>query len=1223
MIKKKKEGELLMGRKHLKTLLFAAAFGITATGAAVSAGETNTLNGNGIQVQFQQSTGEVSLYRYQEDGSLLQMSQPSYISYPVINGNPVSDFTDFTCQTEDNIEGTAGTGNRMTITSHSNDTGLTRICELESVDEVPGLLYIRTGYKGGDSDITVQSFTDCAFALEHPAQTVWSYNGGGEGQQSYYDTLQKIDLADNVTFRRDNRQDETSVGVPAADIYSENGGIAVGDASVTRRRLQTPVEEKNQTVYASIQRPSQTIKARETIAAGEGFVSVHDSDYYMGLRGYANGMRQIGFETLSADQIPDSSYDLRWESWGWEFNWTLELILGKLDELQALGIKQVTLDDGWYINAGEWNLNSDKLPNGGDDLKLLTNEIHKRGMTALLWWRPCDGGLADSRLYKEHPEYFVKNEDQSTGILAGPGSFNQVNGTTGYALCPSSKGALQSQVDFVKKAIGEWGFDGLKSDYVWSLPNCYNADHNHERPEESTECQAVFYREIYKAMTECNKDAFHLLCNCGTPQDYYSLPYVTQIPTADPTSVDQTRRRVKAYKALCGDYFPVTTDHNEIWYPSAVGTGAVLIEKRVMTGSQQAEYERWLNIAQEVDLQRGEFIGNLYSYGFDPYETYVIKKDGAMYYAFYRDGAKYSPEGNPKIELKGLNPNRLYRIVDYVNNQVIATNVPGDEAKFDHTFSSYLLLRAEELPKPDSEKQEISVEETDPSISRTGSWIEETNSAFSGGGCIYTNTAGAEISFTFQGNSIAWYGQKDTNFGTAQIYIDNELQEEISCQGAAASGVKLYEKTGLLNQSHTIRIVCKTPVIDLDRFVYTKQSEESGSDSSVSSVSQFTASYEANDFLQGEGWEDFTSAKNQLDQILSNETIDSKELEDAEENFFQALFELRKPVQKDLIGSPALLPPETETDQRDTSILYRTIFYAENLDMQNVIPAVNALYQKALTEALNTYKNPQSDQNEINRAWANLLDKIQYAGYTKGDKTSLRAAYADCQKVSSLNPNSQSLAAALKKAEQLLSDENALDYEIIEMTNILLTEKETVLKNQKKLPGQVQNVTAKSLKKGLQLTWTSQPDASSYTVYIQKGSAWEIAGTTAQNTLTIQKLKAKTKYQIKVTAANENGNGTDSAILYTATKPAKPKIKSVQNFKTTGLKITCKKSGETGFEVWVKKGKKAYKKAASGSKTVTLKKGIRMSGNVSVKIRGYIKNNHTKVYSAFRKVNFR
>lgn len=834
-----------MRRKNFLPLFLTAAAFVGSMGIYVSAAEEKKLEGNGVEARFEESTGKVSLYRYQEDGSAVQMSEPSWISYPVVSGKPLTDFTDFNCVVEENTKGIAGAGNKMTVTSKSSSTGLKRICVLESVEDIEGLFYVSTSYQAESGQVDVEEFIDCEFALSDPAQTVWSYNGGGEGQQSFYDTLQKIDLKDDVVFQRDNKQDQTSAGIPVADIYSENGGITVGDASATRRELWTPVEEADGTVYANILRPSQTVSGQQTAAAGESFVHVHGGDYFMGLRGYADGMRKLGFETLSPEEIPDNSYDLRWESWGWEFDWTLDLILGKLDELQELGIKQVTLDDGWYNDAGEWDLNEDKLPNGDADMKRLTDAIHERGMTALLWWRPCDGGGREgSSLYSEHPEYFVKNQDGSIAKLAGPGGLDSFNGTTGYALCPLSDGAVQSQVEFARKAIDTWGFDGLKSDYVWSIPKCYNEAHHHERPEESTENQAVFYREVFQEMKKCNQDAFHLLCNCGAPQDYYSLPYVTQIPTADPTSVDQTRRRVKAYKALCGDYFPVTTDHNEIWYPSTIGTGAVLIEKRNMSGNMQAEYERWLKIAQEVELQKGRFIGDLYSYGFDPYETYVVEKDGRMYYGFYRDGAKYSPQGNPDIELKGLDPDKIYRIVDYVNDRVVATNVSGSHAVFSNKFSNYLLVYAEELSEPDPDlvpEKETVVEESDPAFVYEGNWNEESNSAFSGGSCKYTESASAAVSLTFQGESVEWYGQNDTNFGTAEVYIDGELDEVVTCTGAAMTGVKLYEKTGLSKGEHTIRIVCKEPVIDIDRIIY--KETETGEGEKPIAVTGVTLNY--------------------------------------------------------------------------------------------------------------------------------------------------------------------------------------------------------------------------------------------------------------------------------------------------------------------------------------------------------------------------------------------
>lgn len=1214
-----------MKKRYWKTLLFAAAFGIGVTSTRTPAAGAQVLNGNGVQVQYDERTGEVCLYGYGTDGDVFQMSRPSHISYPVADQKAVSDFTDFTCRIENGIKGAAGAGNRMVITSVSEDTGLKRTCELETVDEVPGLLYVKTSYQAEGGPIELQQFVDCEFSLYEPQQTVWSYNGGGEGAQSYYDTLQKIDLKDSRAFRRENRQDETSVGIPAADIYSQNGGITVGDASTVRRELKTPVEEKDQTVYASIQRPAGALKAQEEIAAGEGFVQVHAGDYYSGLRGYADGMRQLGFCPLSPEEIPDSSYDLRWESWGWEFDWTLDLILGKLDELKEIGIRQVTLDDGWYNHAGEWGLNSAKLPNGSADMKRLTDAIHSRGMTAVLWWRPCDGGREGSALYKEHPEYFVKNEDGTFGKLSGPGAKNQFNGTTGYALCPLSEGAVQSQVDFVKTALLEWGFDGLKSDYVWSLPHCCNPEHRHARPKESTENQAVFYREIYRAMQECNPDAFHLLCNCGTPQDYYSLPYVTQIPTADPTSVDQTRRRVKAYKALCGDYFPVTTDHNEIWYPSTIGTGAVLIEKRNMSGSNQQEYEKWLAIAAREELHKGQFVGDLYSYGFDPYETYVVNKDGTMYYAFYRDGAKYSPQGNPKVELKGLNPYRLYRIVDYVNNRILATNVPGGRAQFDASFGSYLLLRAEELSAPEPLQTQLTAEESDPAVTFEGAWTAEQNGAFSGGACRYTTETGASVTFAFEGNRIAWYGQKDTNFGTAEVFVDDIPQGEISCSGAAQAGVKLFETSGLPDGRHTIRIVCKTPVIDVDYFSCAGQ--VAGGVASASNLFSYASLYQADRFAQGMGWETFAAARSRLGALLAQENSGMEAIVQAEDALYDALLSLRRAAKKELIGSSAILPQETEAEGRDIAALYRILLYAEQLDMQKAIPAVRLPYQNALETARQVFVNPQSGQKEINRAWAELLNQIQYAGYTAGSKTKLTGIAAECRGVDlSLYQNTQAFERALKEAADTLSDENALDSDILSVTECLLAERAKLQpKNsdpdeKKQAPGQVTGVKATPQKTGVKAAWQAQAGAVSYQVFIYKNGKWQLAGTTAGNTLQIKKLKSAEKCRIKVIALNEAGTGAESAVVYTATKPGKPNVKNVKKYQKTGLKITCKKNGETGFEVWVKTGKKAYKKAASGSKTVVLKKGIRTGKNVSVKVRGYVKNKNTKVYGAFRQV---
>lgn len=778
-----------------------------------------SIYGNGVRVVFNEKTGTLSLYK---NNTLLGSS--TSLGYPIINDKSVQDFSNYVCEVSKGITGKLGEGDRMAITATSDSTGLIREINIETTNEAEGLIFVSTSYRSPRNDIAVEWFVGTTFELTHRSDRIWSYNGGGEGPSHSGDTLLKIDLTDSTKFSRENKQDYTAASIPVSDIYTDMGGITIGDASPTRREVHTPIEETDTSAQVSIEWPGKTVEKDKTIECGQNFVVVHKGDYYNGLRGYKLGMESLGVCMLS--DVAPRSYELRWESWGWEFDWTIDLIISKLDELKAAGIKQITLDDGWYDSAGDWGLNPTKFPNGTNDMLRLTDAIHEHGMSAILWWRPCDGG-ENSKLYQEHPEYFVKNEDGTTGKLDGAGRFGNFFHGTGYALCPCSEGAIRSQVEFINRAMNEWGFDGFKGDFVWSMPKCYDQSHNHPYPEESTEKQSEIYRAAYEAMIKNDPDAFNLLCNCGTPQDFYSLQYVTQVATADPTSLDQTRRRVKAYKALMGDYFPVTTDHNDIWYATAVGTGAVLIEKRAFSGVQEAEYEKWLRIASETGLHTGRFVGDLYCYGYDPYETYVVEKDQTMYYAFYRDGIKFSPVGNPTIELKGLDPNKMYRVVDYTNNEVVATNLTGDNAKFNYNFSNYLLVKAVEITVPDPEivdpeESFTSVNATDEAVTYSGVWSNDYNSLFYDGEARYTTEEGAFVEFTFIGTGVRWYGQNDINFGHAEVYIDDHLAETISVNGPMTPGKKLFEVLDLPYDTHTIKVVCLSPVIDIDRFSYTK-----------------------------------------------------------------------------------------------------------------------------------------------------------------------------------------------------------------------------------------------------------------------------------------------------------------------------------------------------------------------------------------------------------------
>lgn len=381
----------------LPTASFAAAPATDTGNAGLIAEGDYAIAGNGVRVTYDADGQTITLYRTEGSG-LIQMSKPSPLGGPVVGGQEVQDFSHISCDVEQSTSGVMGSGQRMTITSQSMSTGLIRTYVLETSDIEEGVVYTATSYEAGASDVEVSWFIGSVYELYGAEDRIWSYNGGGEGPMHYYDTLQKIDLTDSGKFSRENKQDDTAASIPVSDIYIADGGITVGDASATRREVHTPVQETSDSAQVSIGWPGKVIAAGSVIEIGESFAVVHPGDYYNGLRGYKNAMDHLGVIMPAPGDIPDSSYDLRWESWGWGFNWTIDLIIGKLDELQAAGVKQITLDDGWYTNAGDWALNPEKFPNGASDALRLTDAIHEHGMTALLWWRPCDGGI-DSILY--------------------------------------------------------------------------------------------------------------------------------------------------------------------------------------------------------------------------------------------------------------------------------------------------------------------------------------------------------------------------------------------------------------------------------------------------------------------------------------------------------------------------------------------------------------------------------------------------------------------------------------------------------------------------------------------------------------------------------------------------------------------------------------------------------------------------------------------------------
>jgi chitodextrinase len=65
------------------------------------------------------------------------------------------------------------------------------------------------------------------------------------------------------------------------------------------------------------------------------------------------------------------------------------------------------------------------------------------------------------------------------------------------------------------------------------------------------------------------------------------------------------------------------------------------------------------------------------------------------------------------------------------------------------------------------------------------------------GGWLESSTAGKYAQLTFTGTAVQLIAKKESYGGTGKIYIDGVYQQNVSFNGAAASNVLIYEKTGL------------------------------------------------------------------------------------------------------------------------------------------------------------------------------------------------------------------------------------------------------------------------------------------------------------------------------------------------------------------------------------------------------------------------------------------
>jgi alpha-galactosidase len=527
------------------------------------------------------------------------------------------------------------------------------------------------------------------------APAFWSFQG--ESTESRNSWL--LPISDDFYQRNYMGMNDSDYGggIPVTCLWRRDAGLAIGHLEPQPRLVSLPVTKKNGELFARIHIEKEyeegvVLKPNETLCTYTTFVSVYKGDCFAPLRNFSRLMEKAG---VVMPESEPAAFEPAWCAWGYERTFTMDQILATLPKVKELGLKWATVDDGFQIAEGDWDLNKDRFPGGDADMKKLVDEIHKYGLKAQLWWAPmaADPGTA---FLKEHPGSIILSRD---------GKPRDISWWDSWYLSPVDGDVLAETRRLVEKFIGEYGFDGLKLDgqHMNCVPPDYSSAHHPDDPEKSVRELPDFYKTIYETARNINPHAVIQNCPCGCCISFYNLAYANQTVASDPLDSRQVRTKGYVLRALApgtayyGDHVELSDNGND--FPSQLGIGAVpgtkftfpadnplAKEKQLLTPEKEAVWKNVFAVYNEKMLSLGEYVPGLYDIGFDTPETHVIQKDGKMYYAFYTKNEMDS------VELRGLEKGTTYQVNDYYHHIDLGEITATDNTILNVNFQNYLLI---------------------------------------------------------------------------------------------------------------------------------------------------------------------------------------------------------------------------------------------------------------------------------------------------------------------------------------------------------------------------------------------------------------------------------------------------------------------------------------------------------------------------------------------------
>ncbi len=114
-------------------------------------------------------------------------------------------------------------------------------------------------------------------------------------------------------------------------------------------------------------------------------------------------------------------------------------------------------------------------------------------------------------------------------------------------------------------------------------------------------------------------------------------------------------------------------------------TGVKSKDENLLTPEKEKWFKQCIEIYNDKMLSKGIYRGDLYDIGYDYPETHCIQKGDAMYYAFY------NPNFNGTVQLRGLSPDKKYKVYDYFHDKNLGT-INGNQPNLKMNFKQFQVI---------------------------------------------------------------------------------------------------------------------------------------------------------------------------------------------------------------------------------------------------------------------------------------------------------------------------------------------------------------------------------------------------------------------------------------------------------------------------------------------------------------------------------------------------